>query len=342
MKDKAEGERRKSEVRTRRSTEIHFRLSTFAFLLCALAANLAGAQQYPVKPVRLIVPFPPGGGTDGFARVLGAKLGEAWGQQVIVDNRGGAQGNIGTAVGAKSPPDGYTLTLAHQGALVINPHLYANTGYDTLRDFAAVSLGTEMAFILVAHPSVPAKSMKELAELARKNPGKLTFASTSAAPQLVGELFRLTTGTSMVHVPYKGGGPAVIDLLAGHVSIMFSNPTSTVPHVKSGRLRALGVMDSKRNEALPDVPTAVEAGFPALGKIIEWYGIVVPSATPRATVARLNADVVRALRSPDAAGRIQAMGQTVSPSTPEEFAKLIRAEYERWGKVVKDSGAKAE
>ena len=312
-----------------------------ALLLAGVAIGTP-AQSFPDRPVRFIVPFPPGGGTDGFARVLGAKLTELWGQQVIVDNRGGAQGNIGTAVGARAAPDGHTITLAHQGALVVNPHLYGNTGYDTLRDFAAVSLGTEMAFILVVHPSVPARSMKELADLAKKSPGKLTFASTSSVPQLVGELFKLTTGTDMVHVPYKGGGPAVIDLLAGHVNLMFSNPTSTVPHVKSGRLRALGVMDSKRNEALPDVPTAVEAGYPALGKIIEWYGVVVPAATPRQVIATLNADVVRALKAPDAAGRIQAMGQTVSPSTPGDFSKLIRAEYERWGKVVKASGARIE
>jgi tripartite-type tricarboxylate transporter receptor subunit TctC len=311
-------------------------------LLLIAAASGATAQSFPDRPVRFIVPFPPGGGTDGFARILGAKLAEQWRQQVIVDNRGGAQGNIGTALGAKAPPDGYTITLAHQGALVVNPHLYKNTGYDTLRDFAAVSLGTEMAFILVAHPSVPARSMRDLADLAKKSPGKLTFASTSAAPHLVGELFKLTTGTVMVHVPYKGAGPAVIDLLAGHVHIMFSNPTSTVPHVKSGKLRALGVMDSKRNEALPDVPTAVEAGYPTLGNVIEWYGVVVPAATPRQLIARLNADVVRALKAPDAAGRIQAMGQTVSPSTPMEFEKLMRSEYQRWGKVVKASGARIE
>jgi len=321
---------------------LRYCLFPFAFCLVFLAAAPAGGQDFPSRPVRFIVPFPPGGGTDGFARILGARLTEIWGQQVIVDNRGGAQGNIGTALGARAVPDGHTITLAHQGALVVNPHLYSNTGYDTLRDFAAVSLGTEMAFILVAHPSVPARSMKELADLAKKSPGKLTFASTSAAPHLVGELFKLTTGTDMVHVPYKGGGPAVIDLLAGHVNIMFSNPTSTVPHVKAGRLRALGVMDSKRNEALPDVPTAVEAGYPALGNVIEWYGVVVPAATPRQTIARLNADIVRALKSPDAASRIQAMGQSVSPSTPEAFAKLMRMEYERWGKVVKASGAKVE
>lgn len=321
--------------------ERRFFLFTFAFSL-VLAAAPAWSQDFPSRPVRFVVPFPPGGGTDGFARILGAKLTDLWGQQVIVDNRGGAQGNIGTAVGARAVPDGHTITLAHQGALVVNPHLYSNTGYDTLRDFAAVSLGTRMAFVLVAHPSVPARSMKELADLAKKNPGKITFASTSAAPHLVGELFKLTTGTNMIHVPYKGAGPAVIDLLAGHVNIMFSNPTSTVPHVKSGKLRALGVMDGRRNEAMPDVPTAIEAGYPALGNVIEWYGVVVPAATPRAVIAKLNADIVRALGAPDTAGRIQAMGQGVSSSTPAEFAKLIREEYQRWGRVVKESGAKVD
>lgn len=307
-----------------------------------LAAIPAMAADFPDKSVRLIVPFPPGGGTDTLGRVLGAKLAEQWGQQVIIDNRAGAQGNIGTAMGAKAAPDGYVLTLAHQGALTINPHLYSNPGYDTLRDFAAVSLATEMAFILVVHPSLPAKSMRELTQLAKQNPGKLTYASSSSGPQMAGELFKLTTKTDMLHIPYKGGGPATIDLLAGHVTIMFANPTATVPHIKAGKLRALGVMDSKRNDALPNVPTAIEAGYPELGSIIEWYGIVVPAATPAATVARLNADVVRAIKSPDVFQRLQGIGQTPATSTAEKFGEYIRAEYERWGKVVKASGAKAD
>ncbi len=318
------------------------RLLNTLILSIAFAAVPGVAADFPDKPVRLIVPFPPGGGTDGLARILGARLTELWGQQVIIDNRGGAQGNIGTALGARAAPDGYTLTLAHQGALTINPHLYSNPGFDTLRDFAAVSLATEMAFILVVHPSLPAKTMRELTLLAKQNPGKLTFASTSSGPQMAGELFRLTTKTDMVHVPYKGGGPATIDLLAGHVTIMFANPTATVPHVKAGKLRALGVMDRKRNEALPDVPTAIEAGYPELGNVIEWYGIIVPAATPGATIVKLNADVVRALKSPDVLQRLQALGQTPAPSTPEKFAEHIRAEFERWGKVVKASGAKVD
>jgi|ERR1035437_216258 tripartite-type tricarboxylate transporter receptor subunit TctC len=311
-------------------------------LAIACAASPGFAQGFPDKSVRLIVPFPPGGGTDGFARILGAKLTEIWGQQVIIDNRGGAQGNIGTALGARAAPDGYTLTLAHQGALTINPHLYSKPGYDTLRDFAGVSRGTDMAFILVVHPSLPVKTMKDLALLAKQNPGKLTFASTSSGPQMAGELFRLTTGTDMLHIPYKGGGPATIDLLAGHVAIMFANPTATVPHVKSGKLRALGVMGPKRNEALPDVPTAIEAGYPDLGNVIEWYGVVVPAATPREIIARLNASVVQAINSPDVFKRITSLGQTPVTSTPEEFDGWIRSEFERWGKVVKASGAKAD
>ena len=202
---------------------------------CAVAQ-----ERFPDKPVRLIVPFPPGGGTDALARILAAKLGELWGQQVIVENRAGAQGNIGTAAGAKAAPDGYTLTFAHQGALVINPHIYKDTGYDTLKDFAPVALATQMAFIAVAHPSVPANDLRELAQYAKKNPGKLSFASTSAGPHIVGELFKQATGTDLLHVPYKGAGPAITDLLGGQVNLMFSNPTSTVPHVRSGKLRALG------------------------------------------------------------------------------------------------------
>jgi tripartite-type tricarboxylate transporter receptor subunit TctC len=315
-----------------------------AALLVALALPGAGLAQdrFPEKPVRFIVPFPPGGGTDGLARILGAKLGELWGQQVIIENRAGAQGNIGTAAGAKAAPDGYTMTFAHQGALVINPHLYRDPGYDTLRDFAAVARTTEMAFVAVAHPSLPVSDLRELAQHAKQNPGKLTFASTSAGPHIVGELFKQATGTDLVHVPYKGAGPALNDLLGGQVMLMFSNPTSTVPHVKSGKLRALGVMDSKRNPALPDVPTAQEAGLPELANVIEWYGVVVPAATPAAVRQRLSAAVLRAMAAQDVLERLQKIGQNPSPADAEEFARVIRADYERWQRVVKASGAKAE
>jgi tripartite-type tricarboxylate transporter receptor subunit TctC len=314
----------------------------FIAVILGLAVPAFAHAQYPDKPVRFIVPFPPGGGTDALARILAAKLGEGWGQQVIVDNRAGAQGNIGTAAGAKAAPDGYTITFAHQGALVINPHLYKDTGYDTLKDFIAVARTTEMAFIAVAHPSVPAKDLKELAQYARQNPGKLTFASTSAGPHIVGELFKLTTKTDLVHVPYKGAGPAINDLLGGQVMLMFSNPTSTVPHVKSGKLRALGIMDSKRSPALPEVPTALESGFQELSNVIEWYGIVVPAGTPREVVQKLSASVLQAMNSNDVKERVVQIGQVPSPTGAEEFARYIRTDYERWGRVVKASGAKID
>ena len=318
-------------------------LKSFAVVLALCLAGAAFAQdKFPDKPVRFIVPFPPGGGTDALARILGAKLGEQWGQQVIIDNRAGAQGNIGTAAGARAAPDGYTITFAHQGALVINPHLYKDPGYDTLRDFAAVARTTEMAFVAVAHPSVPAANLRELAQYARQNPGKLTFASTSAGPHIVGELFKQATGTDLVHVPYKGAGPAINDLLGGQVALMFSNPTSTVPHVKSGKLRALGVMDTKRNPALPDVPTAQESGLPELSSVIEWYGIVVPAATPGPIVKRLGDSVLRAMSAPEVLERINGLGQTPSPAGADEFSRMMREDYVRWQRVVKAAGVKAE
>ena len=319
------------------------RLLTSLMLSVAFAVPPGfAADSYPDRPVRFIVPFPPGGGTDAFGRIVGAKLTEIWGQQVIIDNRSGAQGNIGTALGARATPDGYTITLAHQGALVINPHLYGNPGFDVRRDFTAVSRGMTSAAVLVVHPSVAAKTMKDLALLAKQNPGKLTFASTASLQQLLGELFKLTTATDMVHVPYKGAGPAVLDLLAGNVNMMFANPTSTVPQVKAGKLRALAVLGAKRIDALPDVPTGVESGYPEFGDVLEWYGVIAPAATPRALIAKLNAGVIRALGSPDVITRMNGLGQNSAPSTPAEFSRQIQAEFERWGKVVKASGAKVD
>ncbi len=302
----------------------------------------AFAADYPEKAVRMIVPFPPGGGTDALARILAGKLTETWNQQVIIDNRGGAQGSLGTAVGAKAAADGYTITMGHSGALVINPHMYNNTGYDTLKDFVPITRGTEMPYVLVVHPSVPAKSMNELAQLARAHPGRLTFASTSAGPQLMGELFRLTTKTQMVHVPYKGAGPAVIDLLGGHVGIMFTVPTSVNPHIRSGKLRALSVSGSRREDSLPDVPTLIEAGFRDFGDAREWYGFVAPTGTPADVINRLNAALGRALSAPDVAKRLQPLAQKPVPSTAAEFGDYIRAQYVSWGKAVKSTGARAE
>lgn len=311
-----------------------------AVLISVFLAGSCLAADYPEKSIRFIVPFPPGGGTDALARMLASKLNDSWGQQVLVDNRGGAQGSIGTALGAKAAPDGYTILLAHSGSLVINPHMYGNVGYDTLKDFAPITLGTWTPFILVLHPSVPAKSMKELAQLAKQHPGKLTFASTSAGPQMMGELFRLTTGTDMVHVPYKGAGPAVIDLLGGYVGIMFSVPTSVGGHIRAGRLRALAVSGTKREESLPDVPTMNEAGFRDLGEAREWYGIVAPAGTPPDVISKLNAGLVRALNEPDVHKRLHPLAQKPLPGTAAEFGNYIRAQYALWGKIVKSTGAK--
>jgi tripartite-type tricarboxylate transporter receptor subunit TctC len=303
-----------------------------AGLLCAFLLGDVHAQ-YPDKAVRLIVPFPPGGGTDALGRILAAKLGELWGQQVIVENRAGAQGNIGTAAGAKAPPDGYTLTFAHQGALVINPHIYKDTGYDTLKDFAPVALATQMAFIAVAHPSVPANDLRELAQYAKKNPGKLSFASTSAGPHIVGELFKQATGTDLLHVPYKGAGPAITDLLGGQVNLMFSNPTSTVPHVRSGKLRALAVTSPQRAKALPEFPTVIESGVPF--SLVNWYGLFAPAGTPAGTVSFLHQHVVQALATAEIEAMLAKDGAEAAPSpSPADFAAVLAKEVEHWNKIV--------
>ena len=314
-------------------------------LVLAIAFSAApgwAADSFPTRPIRWIVPAPPGGGTDAVGRIVGAKLHEMWGQQIVIDNRGGAQGSIGTAIGAKAVPDGYTITFAYTGPVAVNPHIYSSPGYDTLRDFAAVARLTEQPMIMTAHPSMPFNTLKELALYAKQNPGKLTFASSASGQQLAGELYKLTTGTDIVHIPYKGAGPAVLDLLAGNVNLMVSNPTSIVPHVKSGKLRALGVLGAKRIDALPDVPASAESGYPELAVVTEWYGVLAPAATPRETVTALNAGINRALNSPDVLQRLQALGMNASPGTPAEFDKQIREDYARWGKVVKASGAKVD
>lgn len=317
-------------------------LAFFSALAVLAAPGLcAAADDYPARPLRFLVPFPAGGGTDGMARILGTKLTEMWGQQVIIDNRAGAQGNIGTAAGAKAAPDGYTLTLAHSGSLAINPHLYSAPGFDTLKDFAAVSNGVLMPFILVVHPSLP-KTVKELVQLAKERPGQLTFASSSSGPWIAGELFKLTTKTDMIHVPYKGGPQSVMAVLSGETGITFTVPFPTVPHVKSGKMRALAILGDKRIDVMPEVPTAAEAGYPGIGSVTEWYGVAVPTGTPVEIITKLNAAVVQALNSPDVLARIRGLGQYPAPSTPAQFADFIRADYERWGKVVKASGAKVE
>jgi len=318
------------------------RVIRFAVVAAALASSLSVAADFPERPVRLIVQFPPGGGTDAFGRILGAKLSDMWGQQVIVDNRSGAQGNIGTSIAAKATPDGYTMIIAHQGVMTINVAMYGKPGFDSLRDFEAVARGTDTPNVITCHPGVAVKSVPDLVKLAKQSPGKLTYASTGAQQQLVGELFKITTATNMLHIPYKGAGPAVVDLVGGNVNLMFSNPTSVVPHVKGGRLRALGVLGPKRLDALPDAPNAAESGYAKLGEYTEWYGIAVPAGTPRSVVGVLEAAVLKAFGTPEVAQRLSDLGQQPSPLGAKEFAAQIRRDHERWGKLVRDSGIRVD
>jgi tripartite-type tricarboxylate transporter receptor subunit TctC len=317
-------------------------------LLTGLGATLLAlmftgpAMAFPDKPVRIVVPFPPGGGTDALTRILSVELGKIWNQQVIVDNRPGAQGNIGTLAGVKAPPDGYTITLAHQGVLTINPYIYNNIGFDPVKDLLPITRATEQPFVVVVNPTFAGRTLKDLVDLAKKQPGKLTFASSASGPQMAGEMFKLASGTSLLHVAYKGAGPAIIDLLGGQVDMMIANPASASPHVKSGKLRGLVVFGKKRIDAMPEVPTAAEAGYPQLGETPEWYGYAVPVGTPQAIINKLNADFTAALKTPEAQKSIQTLGLTASPSTPEEFARQIKADNEAWGKVVKAAGVKAE
>ncbi len=331
-------------------TIIALRRRALAFLPLLAAAGLqapvawaqADAANWPDKPVRIVVPFPPGGGTDALARILSTELSRIWGQTLVVDNRAGAQGSIGTQHAVKSPPDGYTLVFAHQGVMTVNPHLYRNMGFDPLKDWMPVTRGTEQPFVLVVNPALPVQNLAELTAMARKVPGKLSFASSASGPQMAGEMYKLAAGVDMLHVAYKGAGPAVVDLLANTVPLMVANPTSVAPHIRAGKLRGLVVFGSKRLDILPDVPTAAEAGLPDLGGNPEWYGFGVPVGTPPAIVQKLNRDLTAALMAPQVQKAIRDLGMMPSPSTPEEFARQIRADHETWGRVVKAAGVKVD
>jgi len=306
-----------------------------------LMVPLVPAQSYPSKPVRFVVPFPPGGGTDTVARILGQKVSEAWGEQVIIDNRSGAQGTTGTAHVAKAAPDGYTLVLAYVGTMTIAPWFYKDLGYDPLRNFAHATQVSSQPLLIVVHPVVPARDMKELVALARSNPDRITYGTTGQFPQMAGELFKAATHTRMIHVPYKGSGPATADLLGGHIMLTFASPAGTWAQVKAGRLRALVVTGSTRLSTLPDVPTAREAGYPDL-EMSGWYGVSVPAHTPREILAKINTEFSRAVALPQVKERFNQSGIDPVGNSSAEFTAYVKAEYERWGKIVKQSGIKVE
>jgi tripartite-type tricarboxylate transporter receptor subunit TctC len=318
-------------------------------LVCSVAAvtfsaavSIAGAQSYPAKPIRLLVGTPAGGTNDVVARLVAQKISSLIGQTIIVDNRAGADGIIAAEIVAKSPPDGYTLFLSSIGVSTIHPSLYKKLPYDMLRDFAPISQLTMIPQVLVVHPSVPAQDVKQLIALAKAKPGQLTFgAGNGSAVHLGAELFKTMAGVDMLHVPYKGSAPAMNDLLGGQVSMMFEQIVTAMPHVRSGKLRPLGVTSLTRTSVAPDIPTIAESGVPG-NTIITWHGIIAPAATPRALVARLNAETVKALGSPEVREKFLALGAEPAPSTPEQFHAFMKSETGKWAKVVRAAGLKPE
>ena len=312
-----------------------------AFGLAVSAA--APAQQFPTKPVRFVVPFAPGGSTDTLARALGQKLSDGLGQQVVIDNRTGANGNIGMEIVAKAPPDGHTIVLGYIANVAIGPSLYQKLPFDPVKDYEAVTLLATSPNVLVGHPSVQANNLKDVIALAKAKPGALNYASASVASvgHLTGELLNQLAGMKMTHVAYKGSGQAVTDLLGGHIQLMFSGFSSVMPHIKSGKLRPLAQTGEKRSPALPDVPTIAESGFPKF-EATAWYGVHAPAKTPKPIVNRLNSEFVKALKMPDVKDRLNALGFELVGSTPEHYASYIKSEIRKWEKVVKASGAKPE
>jgi tripartite-type tricarboxylate transporter receptor subunit TctC len=312
-------------------------------LLMTCGAAAAIAQAYPAKPVRMIVPFPAGGATDIVGRLIAQKLTEAWGQQVIVDNRGGAGGTIGSDVAAKSPPDGYTMLLGTSSTHAVAPSLYSRLPYDPVRDFSPVSLAATATILLVVHPSVPAHNVKELIALAKRQPNALSFASSGngGISHLIGEQFKSTAGIQMLHVPYKGDTPALVDLVSGQVHLMFGTAVSFLPYVKSGRLRALAVTNPRRSPVVPDAPTIAESGLPGF-EALQWFGVFVPAGTPRDIVSRLNADIAKSLKLADVRERLVGLGAEVVANAPEAFAAFQKADSTKWARIVKESGAKID
>jgi tripartite-type tricarboxylate transporter receptor subunit TctC len=314
--------------------------SLFLFLFCASGAL---AQSWPAKPVRIVVAYPPGGGIDVMGRQIAEKLSSAWGQPVVVENKPGANTILAGDTVAKSAPDGYTVLMTTDATFSINPHLYAKLPYDAARDFAPVALVTIMPFLLVTHPALPVRSVKELVALAKSRPGQLNYGSpgNGSTTHLANELLKSMTGISIAHVPYKGVAPAATDLISGQTQMMSGDLSTLLPHVKSGRMRALAVTSARRSSLLPQMPTVAESGVPGY-EASGWFGVLVPASTPAQIVERLNGSIVKGIASADARERLGALGGEVGGGSPEQFGAHIRNESAKWGKVIRSIGLKGE
>jgi tripartite-type tricarboxylate transporter receptor subunit TctC len=310
--------------------------------LALLAFSAPAAEQpFPTKPIRFVVPFAPGGSTDTLARTLGIKLSDYFAQQIVVDNRPGASGNIGMELVSRAPPDGHTIVLGYIANLAIMPSLYEKMPFDPLKDFEHITLLATSPNVLVAHPSVAANNLKELLALAKTKPLNFASAGMASVGHLTGEYLNMLAGVKINHIAYKGSGQAITDLLGGHVQLMYSGFSSTMPHIKSGKLRPIAQTGERRSPALPEVPTIAESGFPGF-EATAWYGVHAPATTPRPIVNRLNKEIVRSLKEPDVVSRLSALGFEIEGTSPERYADYIKSEILKWAKVVKASGAKPE
>ena len=318
-------------------------LSSFFAALVSGASGPAFAQTYPTKTIRLIAPFPPGGTTDVLSRIMAQKLSDTLGRQVVVENRPGAGGNLGHELAAKTPPDGYSIVMSSNAALVTNPFLYKRLGFDPLNDFSPISIVAKAGQVLGVHPSVPVRSVKDLVALAKANPGKLNFGSggRGTPAHVAGEIFKSVTGINIVHVPYKGGILAVMDVVAGQIDMTFADMAPAVPQIKAGKLRALAVTTDERSPALPDVPTMVEAGIKGSSPQT-WWALLAPKGTPPAIVSRLNSDLAQILKQPDVQERYAALGVLPAHSTPEQVLEFVKRESPTMGKVLKAAGVEPE
>ena len=326
---------------------IRFTLRTLLFsCIATAAASIASAQSldnYPTRPVTIVVPFPPGGGTDVGARLVAQKLSLKWGQPVIVENRGGAAGRLGADVVAKAKPDGYTLLVGNVGTQSVNPALYKKMPYDADKAFAPIGMIAELPLVMLVTPALPWKNIKDVVEAAKKEPGKITFASSGAggAPHLAGEIFQQASGTKMLHIAYKGGGPAALDLMAGHVNIYFGTVLESVGHVKAGKLKGLGVTSANRSPALPELPTIAESGYAGFDTG-SWIGLLAPAGTSVAIINKVSADLREVLALPDTKNTLITQGATPWPMTPEQFAARIKSDRQRYGKIIEENNLSAD